>query len=264
MLQGVWQTVWLEQTPAMFVTNYRISPTLSSITVTVNTNRASTTPVIVSIFFAGQKVTSASIPIGTPSNITIPNPQIWSPNTPNLYNITFQPCTDVSPIICDSATGYFGLRVVSLGSYNKPGSPGTGPQTGIDRPGLDLPGYPVDLPTADPDTCWAMCNTTADCKAWAYGIPDCGGDPSQAQCWLKGGYPGTSAQACRISGAQAVPGGVARRPFINNEFTFLAGWLDQVNILSSSLLSAVFQPMYILYCSLGGRMVSTQPQRMMH
>ena len=44
--------------------------------------------------------------------------------------------------------------------------PPTGPQAGIDRSGNDLPGYPVTLPSADPNLCWAKCNQTADCHAW--------------------------------------------------------------------------------------------------
>lgn len=101
-----------------------------------------------------------------------------------------------------------------------PVQPATGPQNGIDRPGNDLPGSPFNLPSAgacvtllpvflwlslqlialcaggsfltvappllrisaaDPNLCWAACNKTAACKAWAYGIPNCGGDPSQAR-----------------------------------------------------------------------------------
>jgi len=46
-------------------------------------------------------------------------------------------------------------------------------------------------------------------------------------CWLKSGTPGATNNKCRVSGQLAVPGGVARRPFLNGAFTFLVGWLDQ-------------------------------------
>lgn len=81
-------------------------------------------------------------------------------------------------------------------------TPATGPQTGIDRPGGDMPGSPFTLPSADPDLCWAACNKTAGCVNWAYAIPNCDGYP-QPTCWLKGTDQPTVSQSCRVSGRQA-------------------------------------------------------------
>jgi len=50
--------------------------------------------------------------------------------------------------------------------------------------------------------------------AWVYGVPSCGGNPSQAQCWLKGNFPAVTQDSCFNSGAKEKP-------------LFLAGWLDQ-------------------------------------
>jgi len=83
--------------------------------------------------------------------------------------------------------------------------PPTGPQSGIDRSGNDMAGSPFNLPSADPKLCWAACNTTQGCEAWAYGVPNCGGDPAQAQCWLKSSSSSTTNNKCRVSGAQARP-----------------------------------------------------------
>jgi len=82
--------------------------------------------------------------------------------------------------------------------------PGTGPQVGIDRPGNDLPNMPFTLPKADYNLCWASCNTTAGCEAWAYGIVGAGCE-TEPLCWLKGTIPGTSPQSCRVSGQQFTP-----------------------------------------------------------
>jgi hypothetical protein len=81
--------------------------------------------------------------------------------------------------------------------------PATGPQPGVDRGGNDMSGSPFSLASADPNLCWAACNKTADCRAWAYGVPNCGGDPADAQCWLKSSDSATSSDSCRVSGAQA-------------------------------------------------------------
>ena len=80
--------------------------------------------------------------------------------------------------------------------------PATGPQKGIDRSGNDMPGSPFTLPSADPDLCWAKCNTTSGCKAWAYAVPGCD-QYATPQCWLKSDYGQPSDNKCRVSGAQA-------------------------------------------------------------
>ena len=58
----------------------------------------------------------------------------------------------------------------------------------------------MTLPANNATLCQEMCETTAGCLAWAYGIPNCGGtDPDTPQCWLKAGLPGTTTNPCRIS-----------------------------------------------------------------
>lgn len=83
-----------------------------------------------------------------------------------------------------------------------PPLPATGPQVGIDRGGGDMPGSPFTLPSADYNLCWDACNKSSTCKAWAYAIPNCD-SYTQPTCWLKGDYPATSQNKCRVSGAQA-------------------------------------------------------------
>ena len=81
-------------------------------------------------------------------------------------------------------------------------APATGPQPGVDRGGGDMPGSPFVIASADPNLCWAACNSTAGCKAWAYAIPACDGF-AKPTCWLKDDYGTPTAQKCRVSGAQA-------------------------------------------------------------
>lgn len=83
-----------------------------------------------------------------------------------------------------------------------PTGPASGPQVGVDRPGSDMPGYPVSG-QATASACWGLCNATAGCLSWAFGIPGaaCGGE--QALCWLKNAYIVAGApNACRVSGVQ--------------------------------------------------------------
>jgi hypothetical protein len=83
-------------------------------------------------------------------------------------------------------------------------SPPTGPQAGKDRGGGDMPGSPFTLASADPNLCWAACNTTAGCVAWAYAVPGCDAY-AVPTCWLKNEDSATTNNKCRVSGAQARP-----------------------------------------------------------
>ena len=50
-------------------------------------------------------------------------------------------------------------------------------QVGIDRGGDDMNGSPFTLASADYNLCWAACNKTAGCDAWAYAVPGCDSYP---------------------------------------------------------------------------------------
>ncbi len=65
-----------------------------------------------------------------------------------------------------------------------------------------MPGSPFTLSAADPNLCWATCNTTQGCLSWAYAIPNCDGF-SQPTCWLKGSFIPKQHAKCRDSGEQA-------------------------------------------------------------
>jgi hypothetical protein len=89
-----------------------------------------------------------------------------------------------------------------------------------------MPNQPTVLPRSDYNLCWAMCNTTAGCMGWSYGVNGTGCE-SQPLCWLKANPGPWGQNPCRIAGNQALPGGLAVRPVINGDFQFLAGFLDQ-------------------------------------
>jgi len=156
---------------------------------------------------------------GTQATIQIPSPKLWGPSSPFLYGLK-------ASIAGDSVESYFGMRTFALGNELHPGIPDTGPQTGIDRSGGDLPGYPVTLNQSDPTICWNMCKQKPECKSWAYAIPNCDSYPKPT-CWLKGVFAGAGANKCRVSGALAQPAQMVKRPLLNGKFVFLAGWLDQ-------------------------------------
>lgn len=221
---GIWQTVWLEATPEQAIEALTIVTDLAYINVTVACPACEPGAVAaVAATDAGAPVTSGSGPVGSVIALRIPSPRLWSPSSPHLYDLLVSTPGDAGG---DSVTSYAGMRTFTLGWADRPLVPPTGPQPGVDRPGGDLPGSPFTLPRADPNACWAACNGTEGCAAWAYAVPACDAY-AVPTCWLKGADQATSSNKCRVSGAQGTPGVRVRVPLLNGARQFLAGWLDQ-------------------------------------
>eukprot|EP01116_Phalansterium_solitarium_P001107 TRINITY_DN10887_c0_g1_i1.p1 TRINITY_DN10887_c0_g1~~TRINITY_DN10887_c0_g1_i1.p1 ORF type:complete len:694 (-),score=219.41 TRINITY_DN10887_c0_g1_i1:208-2289(-) len=220
---GIWQTVWLENVPEQYIGSVRVLADTRSLTVSAEVVGApnSEPPLVTFAISNGSAVVAtASAPAGQQVTVYVPQPHLWDPSDPFLYDL------EVS-IATDSVGSYFGMRSIELGKEQQPPTPPTGPQFGIDRPGADLPGYPVTLAKADPSVCEAMCANNSQCTAWAYGVPGSACNNEAALCWLKSGFPSTTANACRVSGDMGLPARIIRRPYLNGGFLFLAGWLDQ-------------------------------------
>ena len=223
---GIWQTVWMESVPAaLHVSSLAVRGSMDHLHLTVNTEPNVPGRVNGTIWFAGAAVATFDGDTFVELFVPVPSPQLWSPDTPNLYQLTIT-VTEPSTGNTDTVGSYFGMREVALLNFTSPPTPPRGPLVGMDNSGGDMPGMPVNV-GSDYNLCWALCNKTAGCAAWAYGVPSCGGSGAQAQCWLKAVVEAYSSNACRVSGDQGTPGGPAVRPAINGQFKFLTGFLDQ-------------------------------------
>lgn len=98
---GIWQTVWLESVPQVYIQNYRVVPTLSSIELSVGTNEP--TELSVSIYANNVLVTKTNLKSNQTITIPIPSPKLWSPDSPFLYDMRLATSYDV-------VDAYFGLR----------------------------------------------------------------------------------------------------------------------------------------------------------
>ncbi len=116
---GIWQTVWLEPVPETYLHDFRIVPDIDRehITVTVNTNtqvEGIETEVIVRI---GERVVSRSGGrLFQPFQVEIPNPRLWWPEDPFLYDVDILLKTAGGTIV-DAVESYFGMRKISLGEF---------------------------------------------------------------------------------------------------------------------------------------------------
>lgn len=98
---GIWQTVWLESTPADCIPNVRIIPDLDSKTVKFETKNDIT---VQKLIYDGETLVADT----TDDVVKINNVKEWSPEKPFLYNVVFKYKED-------EVHSYFGMRKFSVG-----------------------------------------------------------------------------------------------------------------------------------------------------
>ncbi|MCP4763367.1 MAG: hypothetical protein GY870_16465, partial [archaeon] len=115
-LSGIWQTVWIEPVPKTYIENIRLIPDIdnSEISVKINTNNSTDKfQGKITIIDGEVVIIEKSILINKPDKINIPNPKLWSPDSPFLYDIKVELIQGNE--IIDSIDSYFGMRKSSLG-----------------------------------------------------------------------------------------------------------------------------------------------------
>ena len=111
-VSGIWQTVWMEEVPECHVTGIKTTASLEGkVTVVVDlpshliTTR--TPSVRVQALHEGVEVASASGSTAQPIELQIPDPQLWTPETPTLYDLIVE-------VGEDKVLSYFGIRETGI------------------------------------------------------------------------------------------------------------------------------------------------------
>lgn len=112
---GIWQTVFLEPRPVEHIVGVRITPDIDTQTATFVIDAEGT-------LHDGRVRLTISSPAGTeivqeaaltgPIVVPIPNPLLWSPDTPHLYTAAVELLDGGRPL--DRIDTYFGMRKVSI------------------------------------------------------------------------------------------------------------------------------------------------------
>jgi hypothetical protein len=113
---GIWQTVWLEAVPLSAIVDLEVVSDISSgavhVTVEGDGVRGDDRVGIV-VVDDGQVIASAGGTVGTPVDVPVPEPHLWSPSDPFLYDLQVTLYRDGEPL--DEVESYFGMRTISVG-----------------------------------------------------------------------------------------------------------------------------------------------------
>ena len=109
-VSGIWQSVWMESVPKTYVEAIKITPTLTDVTVEVKVNDKSLSIEKKLTINAedGEIVLSFFEDI---VNVSIPNPHVWSPEDPYIYEFILQ-------VGEDTIQSYFALRTIEVVKEN--------------------------------------------------------------------------------------------------------------------------------------------------
>lgn len=105
-VSGIWQTVWLESVPEKHIQSLKITPSLDTVTIEVQGGVAEKTLQVQTP--EGVKTYAFS---GDTIEIAIDNPQLWSPESPYLYDFSLKSGED-------EVTSYFALRAVTIKDFD--------------------------------------------------------------------------------------------------------------------------------------------------
>jgi len=115
---GIWQPAWLEPVDPSGVSDLQIVPDVdnSRLRLTVNTYATGGVAVVATVLTNGVTINSVAGNPQTELDIPLPNPTLWSPDNPFLYDL--QVTVIHNGVTNDSVTSYFGLRKISINVVN--------------------------------------------------------------------------------------------------------------------------------------------------
>ena len=111
---GIWQTVWLETVPQTYIAFTKQTPDLDNKSLTVKTsvqNLQAGDQVNVSAWKGNEKIAEKNN-ADTSVTLAIPNPEVWSPSHPFLYDLRLTVMRKGK--VVDEVKSYFAMRKISI------------------------------------------------------------------------------------------------------------------------------------------------------
>lgn len=112
-VDGIWQTVWLEPVPEAHIVCMRPTTALGgTVRYEVDVEEGAGCVVEAEVYFGGSLVASGAAPAGKEVVLAVPRPKVWSPQEPNLYDVTLRLNRDGETV--DEVKSYLAIRTVEL------------------------------------------------------------------------------------------------------------------------------------------------------
>lgn len=110
---GIWQTVWLETVPAVYIDGLKLTPDVdrNRVLLQVSVQGKLDGLTVEAVAKSGAAIV-AQQPVKGPTALTIANPRLWSPDDPFLYDLEVRLLKKGKPV--DQVQSYFGLRKIEL------------------------------------------------------------------------------------------------------------------------------------------------------
>jgi beta-galactosidase/beta-glucuronidase len=119
-VSGIWQSVWLEPVPKTFIRGLKLTPDIDTETLGVTVNldgETEETLVQVTALKDGIQIGAISGRAREQMTLSIPNPQLWSPESPYLYDLQIE--VRENGQLIDKVESYFGMRKFDLQTDNQ-------------------------------------------------------------------------------------------------------------------------------------------------
>ncbi|TDD62687.1 hypothetical protein E1263_02935 [Kribbella antibiotica] len=113
---GIWQTVWLEPTPVTSIFSADLYPSLANNTLRTHVFTAGNATGFTVLAEALSGTTVVGTAIGAPGTdfaVPVPNPRLWTPEDPYLYNLRLT-LRNASGQAVDTTMHYFGMREIGM------------------------------------------------------------------------------------------------------------------------------------------------------
>jgi len=114
---GIWQTVWLEPVNKTYIKNIRLLPDLENSRLKIVVNAESGVKLLAEVLSDKKVISQTNSVSGTEFYIPIKNPQLWSPDSPFLYDLKIT-LFNTNGSVSDEVGSYFGMRDIKLGKVD--------------------------------------------------------------------------------------------------------------------------------------------------
>jgi beta-galactosidase/beta-glucuronidase len=112
---GIWQTVWLEPVSPTHIESLKIVPDVDESCLRLTVFGSGTVEAVASE--DGKDIVQVTGQAGSELKLSIPNPKLWSPDSPHLYGLRVSLKSGDKTV--DAVTSYFGMRKIALGKDDK-------------------------------------------------------------------------------------------------------------------------------------------------